>query len=128
MRRGVARVLAAALMAAAVAAAVAVSGCTDDGDPSPSGSPAPELEQIDFAIADGRAEPPLERVTVARGTTVRITVTSDQPDELHLHGYDLTAELVPGQAGVIEFVADQAGLFELETHESALVLLQLQVQ
>jgi hypothetical protein len=70
----------------------------------------------------------LDRATVELGRTVRIVVSSDQADEVHLHGYDLDAPTGPGAPGVIEFVADQAGLFELETHETGLVLLQLQVE
>jgi hypothetical protein len=97
------------------------------GTPTPSGSPTADQELFEFAISGGQASPPLDRVTVALGRTVRIVVTSDQADEVHLHGYDLDAHTGPGEPGVIEFVADQAGLFELETHETGLVLLQLLV-
>lgn len=138
MKRAVPRLLAAVVL---LVAAAACSDSDDTGEPgsatptrsdaaSPSApaSPGPDVELIEIAITGGRAEPPVERVSVAQGSTVRIVVTGDQPDELHLHGYDLEAQLAPGEPGVMEFVADQSGLFELETHESALVLLQLQVQ
>jgi hypothetical protein len=62
------------------------------------------------------------------GNTVRITVTSDEHDELHVHGYDLEAELMPGEPGTIEFVANQTGLFEVEGHHSGLQLFQLVVK
>lgn len=93
--------------------------------PTPTG---PEVELFEFTITGGMADPPLERVTVPRGATVRIVVTSDEADSLHLHGYDETADLEPGQEAVLEFVADQTGLFELETHHSQLQLLQLVVR
>lgn len=83
---------------------------------------------FEFDIVDGSASPSLLRESVGQGATVRIVVTSDRADELHLHGYDETAEVGPDQPGVIEFVADQTGQFELETHDSGIVLLQLQVQ
>lgn len=129
-----------------LAGLLGLSGCGDDpGEQSPTSSPtaqespdpAPpspppaevdEVELFEFEITDGEASPPLTRAEVETGTTVRIVVTSDQADELHLHGYDLTAEVGPGQEGVLEFVADQAGLFELETHDTHLALLQLQVR
>ncbi|MGH3681613.1 MAG: hypothetical protein ACRDT2_15385 [Natronosporangium sp.] len=116
-----------------VSAAATVTGTTDghghaSATPTAPASPAEDVQLLEFDIADGQASPPLDRVTVDRGTTVRIVVTGDQPDELHLHGYDLSARIGPGEQGVIEFVADQTGLFELETHDTALVLLQLQVQ
>ena len=109
-------------------AATTTSGAPDTGRPSPTASPATDVELLEFDISGGVADPPLSRVTVDRGTTVRIVVTSDEADEIHLHGYDLQAEIGPGEEGVIEFVADESGLFELETHHSGLRLLQLAVQ
>jgi hypothetical protein len=104
------------------------------GAPTPTPTPTraapatPEPDALfEFEIVDGRASPPLDRATVRQGSTVRIVVTSDVADEVHLHHYDLVAEFGPGEPGVIEFTADEAGLFELETHHTALVLLQLQV-
>jgi hypothetical protein len=91
-------------------------------------SPAADVELLEFEISGGVADPPLSRVTVERGSTVRIVVASDAPDEIHLHGYDHQADVGPGEEGVIEFMADESGLFELETHHSGLVLLQLAVR
>jgi hypothetical protein len=87
-----------------------------------------DVELFEFEISSGRADPPLARVTVEQGVTVRIVVTADEPDELHLHGYDLDAALEPGREATLEFVADRPGLFELETHHSGLILLQLAVR
>lgn len=110
---------------------------TTVASPAPASSPAapatPDVpgdgvELLEFEIVGGRASPPLDRVEVEQGTAVRIVVTSDQPDAIHLHGYDLEAPIGPGEEGVIEFTADQTGLFELETHDTGLVLAQLQVQ
>ena len=102
---------------------------TEQPGPSHSPSPTPPAgELIELSIVDGRVEPALDRVEVERGEAVRIVVSSDVPDEVHLHGYDLEAAVSPDEDAVIEFVADQTGLFELETHEQGLVLLQLQVQ
>lgn len=99
-----------------------------DGSPSPSPSPADDVTLIELAIADGEVDPPVGRETVEQGTTVRIVVTSDRADVAHLHGYDLETAVGPGEEGVIEFVADQDGLYELETHDTQLVLLQLLVE
>ena len=72
--------------------------------------------------------PPPGRVDIAKGEQVRIVVHSDTPDEIHLHGYDKEAKVGPGQDAVIEFAATQTGVFELETHESGLLLTQLAVR
>lgn len=118
-----------------VTASTTVTGGEDghthgDGGTTPPAptEPAEDAEVFAFEITGGQADPPLDRAVVEQGATVRIEVTSDQPDEVHLHGYDLSAPVGPGEQGVIEFVADRSGLFELETHETGLVLLQLQVQ
>jgi hypothetical protein len=86
------------------------------------------VKEITVTIAGRKVTPPPGRIEVAEGQTVRITVTGDAADEAHLHGYDKEAELKPGVPASIEFVADQTGLFEMETHESGLQLFQLVVR
>ncbi|MEU8278936.1 hypothetical protein ACFYOK_07805 [Microbispora bryophytorum] len=86
------------------------------------------VKEITVTIAGRKVTPPPGRIEVTQGQTVRITVTSDTADEAHLHGYDKAAELQPGTPASIEFVADQTGLFEMETHGSGLQLFQLVVR
>ncbi|MEU8157299.1 hypothetical protein AB0B94_26880 [Micromonospora sp. NPDC048986] len=147
-----------ATLAAATVAALLLAGCGQDDDPSvATPSPAPTAvapsnatstaptptatstpsasastaavdQQITVTIAKKRVDPPTGRVTVSKGQLVRITVTSDVADELHVHGYDLGARLPAGTPGSVEFRADKTGLFEVETHESELVLFQLVVR
>lgn len=82
----------------------------------------------EIAVAGGRVSPPPGWLEVARGRPVAITVTSDVPDELHVHGYDVTAELRPGVPVTVRFTAELTGVFEVETHRSGLVLTQLAVR
>ncbi|WP_327040749.1 hypothetical protein OG400_24900 [Micromonospora ureilytica] len=96
--------------------------------PSASASTTAVDQQITVTIAKKRVDPPTGRITVGKGKLVRITVTSDVADELHVHGYDLGARLPAGTPGSVEFRADKTGLFEVETHESELVLFQLVVR
>lgn len=67
------------------------------------------------------------RIQVDTGAEVRITVTADITDEVHLHGYDLNAEVAPGQPAVIEFTAEIPGIFEVELESSHRSLVELQV-
>ncbi|MCO1594741.1 hypothetical protein M8C17_06130 [Micromonospora sp. RHAY321] len=146
-----------AVLATGVLAALLATGCGQGDDPSvadpsasptaaappttattpaPSASPTPGPtastpavdREITVTIAKRRVNPPTGRVTVSKGQLVRITVTSDVPDELHLHGYDLGARLPAGAPASVEFRADKTGLFEVETHETELVLFQLVVR
>ena len=81
-----------------------------------------------MAVTDGKVEPKPHRVEVAKDSQVRLIVTSDVDDELHVHGYEVEAELEAGRPTTVELVADQTGIFEVETHESELELLQLEVR
>ncbi len=88
----------------------------------------PAENTISARISDGKVEGVPARVEVERGTQVRIEVTSDRSDELHVHGYDKTVPLTPGSPAAVAFVADLPGVFEVETHDSGLLLFQLVVR
>jgi FtsP/CotA-like multicopper oxidase with cupredoxin domain len=55
-------------------------------------------------------------IEVEQGEPVRIVVAADAPDEIHLHGYDLTREAAPGAPARFNFTADLEGVFEIESH------------
>jgi hypothetical protein len=89
------------------------------------GSPAPESgdleeetqeEVVAVAINEGRMSPP--RVTVYEGDQVKLQITSDRPIELHLHGYDLTEEVEPGETADLSFEATDTGRFGIEDHNT----------
>jgi hypothetical protein len=68
--------------------------------------------------------------SVPLGSNVVLSVTNPtSDDEFHLHGYELgDAVVMPaGQTETFSFLADQAGEFELESHETGGVLLVLSV-
>ncbi len=100
----------------------------DSADHDHTESMAADAQVIEITISGGEVSPAPGRVKVAAGATVHLVVHSDEPDEVHLHGYDLATGIGPEQDGAIEFVADQTGLFEVETHESELILTQLLVR
>lgn len=66
-------------------------------------------------------------MVVRQGQNVRIVVESDVPDEIHLHGYNLSMQLNPGMPQTLEFTATHAGRFELELHKQHLQLGTLEV-
>ena len=47
---------------------------------------------------------------------MRLTFTADEPGEIHLHGYDLTAVVSPDQPGELVFDATTAGAFAINFH------------
>lgn len=61
-------------------------------------------------------------VKVEEGKEVILSITSEIKESAHLHGYDLSTSLEPGQEGVIKFIADKTGRFELELENGGIVL------
>ena len=69
----------------------------------------------------------VERFELPLDGPVRVVVIADVSDEIHLHGYDLHADVFPGAEAVIEFDATIAGVFEIELEESGVLIGELQV-
>jgi heme/copper-type cytochrome/quinol oxidase subunit 2 len=67
------------------------------------------------------------RVKARIGDTVEIIVTSDVAEEVHLHGYDIVADLEPSVATTLRFTADIPGIFELEMENSGTLIFELEV-
>ncbi len=59
-----------------------------------------------------------EEVSVREGDRVTMSITSDRPFELHVHGYDLEQELEPGETTELSLEADLTGRFPMENHET----------
>lgn len=112
---------------AALLMTVLLLGTAACGDEAAAGGSLP-AEQVTVTIAGGTVTPPPGRVELTRGQTLKLTVTSDIADMVHVHGYDRSATLRPAVAGTVEFVADTPGLFEVETHGQELQLFQLVVR
>jgi plastocyanin len=95
----------------------------------PSTSPAEtSVQEIEVHIDDGDVHTESDRVEIASGATVRLVVRSNVNDELHVHGVDQSAPLSAGIPTTMEFVVDEPGIFDVETHQSELLLLQLVVR
>ena len=80
---------------------------------------------ITATVAGGKITPNTQTVKAKQGQSVMVTVTSDEADDLHIHGYDKEVELQPGKPGSVTFTADTKGTFEIETHESGKLVAKL---
>ncbi|MFW6719910.1 hypothetical protein ACHZ98_06970 [Streptomyces sp. MAR4 CNY-716] len=103
-----------------------VPPATDVPDRGANGSDAGTT--VEIAVRDGKVTPAPGRVGVGLGERVVLLVTSDTADELHVHGYDESAQLPAGEPAELVFTADRAGVFDVETHGSGLVVTQLMVR
>ena len=86
----------------------------------------PSDRTIAVSIEGGKMSP--AEISVNEGDRVKLRVSSDEPMELHLHGYDVEQEVGPGQKARLRFRADLTGRFEIEDHESERELGVLQVR
>ncbi len=96
----------------------------------PEGSPtlsAPAGQRIQVTVVGGQVRGDTGRVPVALGELVTLVVTSDVADEIHVHGYDLSAAVEPDAPAELPFDATVPGVFAVELHEAGTVLLTLQV-
>jgi hypothetical protein len=97
---------------------------------APAGSSAKIAGPTEISVTVG-TDSAADRVEEVRlGSQVNITLTNpNADDEFHLHDYDLTAGKTPkGEAAVISFTADKAGLFDLESHVTEEVLIVISVK
>jgi hypothetical protein len=97
------------------------------GPASTSGTADPAGQRIEVQVTGGQVSGDTGRVPVTAGEHVTLVITSDAADEVHVHGYDLGAELSPGEPAEVTFDATIPGVFEVELHEAGTLLLSLQV-
>lgn len=67
-------------------------------------------------------------VEVFKGEEVRLIVSADTEDEVHVHGYDEFADVAPGEPAEIEFTADIEGIYEVELEGSHTQIARLEVR
>jgi hypothetical protein len=94
----------------------------------PATTTAPDTVQLDYVVVGGEPQGGIARDSVDRGQTVAITVTSDVADEVHVHGYDLMADVAPGAPASIRFEADAPGRFEIELEDTGIQIAELEVR
>ncbi len=85
---------------------------------------------LTISVTVGSDSSPTRVEHVPLGATVTLELTDPNADEeYHVHGYDLGegTEVPKGTTSKITFVADKAGTFEVESHKTDEVLVQLQV-
>ncbi len=67
-------------------------------------------------------------IKVKKGNRVLIVVSSDEPEKVHLHGYEIERDITPSRPGRFAFTAKNEGAYELESHTTEKKLATLQVR
>jgi FtsP/CotA-like multicopper oxidase with cupredoxin domain len=97
-------------------AAIVVFIVLQGGSGSDSG---PSSKTFDFQLANGKPVADTQDVSATQGDHVTVTLKTDVPAELHVHGYEKSTDVDPGKTGSVSFVADATGEFEIEAHHLA---------
>ena len=90
---------------------------TDDTTATQTEAPAPpKPEPARIEIRGGEVAGGPAEIRAKNGDTVVIVVSSDTPDDIHLHGYDIEKKVAPGAPARFRFKANLEGEFEIESH------------
>jgi hypothetical protein len=89
----------------------------------------PPDDTVTIRIAvSGDTAPTVRKLSVRQGRKVELVVRSELTDHVHLHGYDLIADVGPGKPGRIAFTASAPGRFEIELEDRGLPIADLEVR
>ena len=137
-----------AAVIAVVAIVVFVAGGGPDDTAEDAGSPASQQTSTPTATPSAEGEestptptptptpkpqPPLlqagkvAKLRFTEGETVRFRVRSDEPDHVHVHGYDLMKDVEPGTTVTMSFKASITGIFEVEFEDAGEQIAELRV-
>jgi hypothetical protein len=126
-----------AVAAGVVALAVlafGVAGCGGDDDEGEAAGTTPTTEaaatqpqRVEVVVEDAQPVGGVVHADIKQGTEVMLVVRADVEDEVHVHGYDVSAEVAPDQPAHISFRADIAGEFEVELEERTVPIAELAV-
>jgi hypothetical protein len=106
------------------AAGSSIVNPTDEPKPDPE----PRVEKLKVEVEGTAPVGGVQEFELDKGQKAELLVTTpDTTDHVHLHGYDLFADLAPGQPAKIEFTADIDGQFEAELEDSVVPIAELTV-
>jgi hypothetical protein len=97
-------------------------------DPTPRN---PEAEKPSVRTVRVRGGAPVGEVrtlSYRRGDRIRLRITADAPDEVHVHGFDVEKPVGPKAPARFNFEADIEGRFEVELHSSDTQIALLEVR
>ncbi len=80
-----------------------------------------------IAVKDGAPVGGEKTITVTSGDMVRLRVTSNVADVIHVHGYDLEKPVSAGGSVTFTFKATSEGVFDVEAHSTDTKIAKLEV-
>jgi hypothetical protein len=138
--------IAVAAVAAVVVLFIVLSGGDDDestnrattgqaeepaekGKPAKKPMPKPDETATEIQVEGGQPVGGVEKIEAAVDEPVRIVVNSpDTTEEVHVHGYDVIADLSPQKPAKLDFDATIEGVFEIELEHAHAQIAELTVE
>lgn len=93
---------------------------------APKPPPAPKAKII--RVKNGAPVGGVEKITVKQDDTTRFTVSADQAENVHLHGYDIEKPVGPGANARFVVPAKITGVFEVELENAGVQIAKLTVE
>ena len=100
----------------------------DGGTTTQTTTGAADGQTIRIRVVGGLPQGGIQRPSVKQGEHVTLVVTSDVADEIHLHGYDISADAAPGSPARLSFNAKIPGRFEIELENRGVQIAELTVE
>jgi hypothetical protein len=105
-----------------IACAELEGAAASDGGSQAEAGDVPTIEVRGGEPVDGVAE-----LEYSAGEEVRFRVSSDEAEEIHVHGYDLAKDVPAGGAVEFAFPAELEGIYEVELEKLAVQIAELRV-
>jgi cytoskeletal protein RodZ len=80
-----------------------------------------------ITVVNGQPEGGIKTISYDKGDQVRLKVSSDVADEIHVHGYDLMKDVEKGGSVQFSFAASIEGRFEIELENAGTQIANLEV-
>lgn len=101
---------------------------TETGGETTPTTPVTQAKVITIRVVGGQPQGGIQRPTIDQGDKVVLVVRTDSGEAVHLHGYNIEKEIVPGKPLRLPFTANIAGRFEVELHPTDTLLAVLEVK
>lgn len=113
------------VLSTAVTSPTAAASTASPASPQPT---APQVRTIAIKVIGRQVIPAPRRVDLRSGERLRLELTSDHDDQVHVHGFEIERDLPANTPVSVDLVGGAPGLYEVETHRPALRVLQIAVR
>lgn len=102
-------------------------GATAPAEPATTTTTPAEPEVPLVRVVAGKPQGGVQELDFEEGERIRFRVRSDVADHVHVHGYDVLKDLVPGKTATFSFEGKLTGRFEVELEDRGVEIASLRV-